>query len=113
MARELNAVVFVGLNSRVAALYRDTGETIWEWRAPKPSSGGYVSLLLVDEKHLIASVNGYTYCIDPFSGEQVWHNDLPGFGTAVATLEAAGRHGAQAPLLAAAAADASRRRSSS
>lgn len=75
--------VFVGFNSRVAALDRETGELKWQWRATQGK--GYVSLLL-DRDRLIVSVQGYTYCLDPQTGEQRWFNPLPGFGTGVTCL---------------------------
>jgi outer membrane protein assembly factor BamB len=99
-------LVFVGLNSRVAALDRNTGQTQWQWRAPKPHSGGYVSLLPLNSQQLIVSVNGYTYCLDPRTGAQVWANDLPGFGSQVASIAAAGMHTPHTPSLGAAATDA-------
>ena len=103
---ELDNLIFVGLNSRVAALDRDTGQTQWQWRAPKPRSGGYVSLLPLNNQQLIVSVNGYTYCLDPRTGAQVWVNDLPGFGSEVASIAVLGRHTPPHPLLGAAATDA-------
>jgi hypothetical protein len=106
MTPKLDSLVFVGLNSRIAALDRNTGATVWQWRAAKPRSGGYVSLLLLDESRLIASVNGYTYCLDPLSGGERWCNELPGFGTGVTAIAALGRTNVHDLLLAAAAADA-------
>jgi outer membrane protein assembly factor BamB len=105
MLKDLSCMVFVGLNSRVAALDRETGETIWDWRAPKPRRG-YVSLLLLDERRLIASASGYTYCLDPRTGMQLWYNELSGFGVGVTSIAALDRHNAHDLLLAAAAADA-------
>lgn len=78
-------LVFVGFNSRVAALDRKTGVIVWQWRCPNPKSGGYVTLLL-DGDLLIASVSGYLYALDPQTGEQFWHNETKGFGTGVASL---------------------------
>ncbi len=98
--------IFVGLNSRVAALDRATGQMQWQWRAPKPHSGGYVSLLPLDDQRLIVSVSGYTYCLDPRTGAQVWANDLPGFGSQVASLGAAGVQTPAHPTLGAAATEA-------
>jgi outer membrane protein assembly factor BamB len=107
MVTDLDRVVFVGLNARVAALDRHTGATVWEWRAPKPRSG-YVSLLLLDERQLIASVVGYTYCLHPRTGQQQWVNELTGFGTGVTSIVALGRHNPHDMLVAAASADAAR-----
>lgn len=106
MASKLDSLVFVGLNSRVAALDRDSGQIVWQWRATTPRSGGYVSLLLVDTTRLIASVNGYTYCLDPLTGAEHWFNELPGFGTGVTSIAAVGMTNLQDILMAAAAADA-------
>lgn len=78
-------LVFVGFNSRVLALHRDNGEIVWNWRAPKPSTGGFVTQLLDDDR-LIVSVNGYIYCLDPATGEQLWFNETKGHGTGVASI---------------------------
>lgn len=112
MAIDINRMVFVGLNSHVAALDSRTGATLWEWRAPKPMSRGYVSLLLFDDQHLIVSVNGYTYGLNPRSGEQLWYNSLPGYGSGVTSIAAAGQSSHPVPLLGAAEEDARRRSSS-
>ena len=106
MAGDAKDLVFVGLNSRVAALNQDTGEIAWQWRAPTPSVGGYVSLLLLDEDRLIVSVNGYTYCLNPRTGEQRWYNELSGFGTGVTSIAVLGKDNLHDLLLAAAASDA-------
>jgi len=105
MTRDLNSIVFVGLNGRVAALDRNTGKIVWRWRASKPRRG-YVTLLVLDEYRLIASVNGYTYCLDPRTGEQHWFNELSGFGCGVTSIVALDKHNPHDPLVAAAAADA-------
>lgn len=98
----LSDLLFTGFNRRVAALHRDSGEILWDWKAP--SGNGYVSLLL-DGDRLIVSVSGYTYALDPLTGAQLWMNEMKGFGTGVATLVSV--HGSSSPhLLAAAAADA-------
>ena len=81
----LQDLVFVGFNSRVAALDRETGETVWSWQAAKPKFGGYVTLML-DGERLVVSVNGYMYCLDPATGEQLWYNETKGFGTGVASI---------------------------
>ena len=45
---------------------------------------GYVTLLL-DFDRLIVSTNGYIYCLDPLTGQTLWHNPLKGFGMATPT----------------------------
>ena len=75
--------IYVGFNSRAAALYQDTGEIAWSWEAP--SGSGYVTLHL-DNGALFAAVNGHTYCLDPATGRQLWHNRMRGFGYGVSCL---------------------------
>ena len=81
--RTIADLVFVGFNKQVAALDRYTGETVWTWKAKQGS--GFVALL-VDGDRLIASVSGYTYCLDPLFGQEVWNNPLPGMGLGVACV---------------------------
>lgn len=76
-------LVFVGFNRRVAALKRQTGEIIWEWKASNGAS--YVSLLL-DGGTLIVSVHGYMYGLDAATGNQLWYNPMKGFGTGVTAM---------------------------
>jgi outer membrane protein assembly factor BamB len=81
--RTIADLVFVGFNKQVAALDRYTGEIVWTWKAKQGS--GFVALLL-DGDRLIASVSGYTYCLDPLFGQEVWQNPLPGMGMGVPCL---------------------------
>ena len=76
-------LVFVGFNSRVVALNRDTGTLLWQWKSPKGT--GYTTVLL-DGDRLIVSIMGYTYCLVPLTGQALWFNELPGMGTGVASL---------------------------
>jgi outer membrane protein assembly factor BamB len=83
-AQLLRELVFVGFNSRLVALSQATGEIVWQWKSPKGTSP-HVALLL-DGWRLIASVQGYTYCLDPLTGEQLWGNPLKGFGVGIPSL---------------------------
>jgi outer membrane protein assembly factor BamB len=76
-------LLYVGFNSRVVALDRDTGQIVWSWKSPKGS--GFVSVLL-DGDRLIASAQGYMYCFDPLTGELLWSNPLKGLGIGVPSL---------------------------
>ena len=96
----MDKLIFVGFHSQVVALHRDCGELVWQWKSPKGS--GYVTLLL-DGDRLIVSVMGYMYCLDPTTGDQLWFNELSGFGTGVTSLASA--RGCVQPLLEAAAAN--------
>ncbi len=76
----MSELIYVGFNSRIAALDRATGELVWDWKAPYGS--GFVALLL-DGEQLIASVQGYTWALDPSTGDTRWENQLKGFGYGV------------------------------
>lgn len=104
MEGRLRNIVFTGFNKRVVALDQNTGEVLWDWVSPKGS--GYVSLLLADDQHLIVSVYGYTYCLDPGTGHQMWFNELAGYGMGIASLVSTGGHVSMQPLIAAAAEEA-------
>ena len=109
-ARELiGRMVFLGFNSRVAALDRSTGEIIWDWKSPKGTSD-YVALLLDDDR-LVVSVQGYTYCLNPLTGEQLWFNPLSGFGYGIPAMVSV--HGSSSASAAAAQIDQQSRRSDS
>ena len=101
MTITLDQVVFIGFNKRVVALDQNTGQVVWDWTCPTGS--GYVSLLLTDDRHLIVSVSGYTYCLDPATGQQMWFNELKGYGVGVASLASWGGSSDTQPILLAAA----------
>lgn len=82
--RTLQSLVYLGFNSRVVALDRETGKTVWDWKSPQGRSD-YVAVLL-DADRVIASVRGYTYCLDPITGKQRWANELPGLGHGIPSL---------------------------
>ncbi len=83
---KISDLLFVGFNSRVVALHKIDGRLVWNWKAPKGS--GYAAVL-VDGHQLFASVNGYTYSLDPFTGQERWGNTLGGMGTGVPCLASA------------------------
>jgi outer membrane protein assembly factor BamB len=77
-------LVHLAFKSRVIALDRETGDVVWDWKAPKGSSS-YVALLL-DGDRLIVSVQGYTYSLDALTGQQMWFNPLKGYGFGLPSL---------------------------
>ncbi len=76
-------LVYAGFNSRVIALHRETGEIVWDWKSPQ--GRGFVATLL-DGDRVIASVQGYMYCLDAVTGQQLWNNPLKGKGLGVPCL---------------------------
>lgn len=99
--RSIADLIFVGLNRKVLALDRYTGEVVWLWRSPRGS--GFVAVLL-DGDRLIAGVSGYIYCLDPLFGQVVWENQLKGLGVGFTSLASAHGAGGNAAVAAAAAA---------
>jgi outer membrane protein assembly factor BamB len=77
-------LVHLAFKSRVIALDRETGDIVWDWKAPKGNSS-YVALLL-DGDRLIVSVSGYTYSLDALTGQQMWFNPLKGYGFGMPSL---------------------------
>jgi outer membrane protein assembly factor BamB len=102
----VHQLLFLGLNGRVAALGRDSGEIVWEWTAKDPDKhravGGYTTLL-VDQGQLFVSANGYTYRLDPLTGAELWANPLRGWGLGPAALATSTASSSQQVLAAAAA----------
>ena len=96
-------MVFVGLNGRVVALDRDSGDILWEWHSQH--GAGYTTVL-VDRDRLVVSASGYIYCLAASSGELLWHNPLTGFGCGVASLATLGDRTSDSDVGAAAAAEA-------
>lgn len=82
--RTVGDLVYTGFNSRVFALDRDTGEIVWLWKSPY-GRAAHVAILL-DGDRVIASVSGYTYCLDAVDGAQLWMNPMKGFGFGTAGL---------------------------
>ena len=82
----IHDLLFIGFNSRVAALRKQDGQMAWSWKSPKGS--GYVAIHL-DADRLWVSVDGYTYGLDALTGAELWRNELPGLGTGVVCLATA------------------------
>jgi len=84
----INELVFVGLNGKVVALNRDTGDEVWKWEPTTRGHQGFVALV-VDGDRLVVSDNGYIYCLEATTGRQLWHNPLTGYGTGIAVVATA------------------------
>ena len=106
----LSDLVFTGFNKRVAALDRNTGAIVWQWKAPSGTS--YTSLLL-DGDRLIVSVQGYMYALDAATGRELWANEMAGYGFGVASLASVRGGATSSTLLANAAAQAAANASTS
>lgn len=92
MSANLEEVVFIGLNRNVVALDRNTGQILWDWKSPKGST--YICMLFEGD-HLMVTVHGYVYCLDPETGQQLWTNPMKGYGTGVASIASMWGHSDQ------------------
>lgn len=77
-------LLFVGFNSRVVAMRRDTGQIVWKWKSPKGYSS-FVAVML-DGDLLIVSVQGYMYALEPETGATIWSNPLSGLGVGTPSI---------------------------
>jgi len=75
-------LIYIGIKGSVIALNRASGEQVWA--APLKGSD-FVNLLVEGEK-VFATCCGEVFCLDPLTGEGLWHNRLKGFGTGLATI---------------------------
>jgi outer membrane protein assembly factor BamB len=75
-------LVFVGIKGTVVALNRATGAQVW---ATHLKGSGFVNVVLDGAKILAASY-GELFCLDPQTGEGLWHNPLKGFGYGLASI---------------------------
>jgi outer membrane protein assembly factor BamB len=90
-------LVFVGIGRSVVALNRATGEQVW---ATRIKGYDFVNVVL-DGGSIFATCCGEIFCLDPFTGEVLWHNPLKGFGTGLATIATEQNPGGgNAPVLA-------------
>ena len=90
-------LVFIGIKGSVIALNRATGQQEW---ATHLKGSDFVNVVLLDGA-VLAACCGEIYCLDPFTGNALWHNPLKGFGTGLATFATEQTPGSgNAPVLA-------------
>lgn len=75
-------ILVIGTKGSLVAFQRDTGRKLWSVHL----KGGDFVTLLVDEKRVYAHTKGELFCVDLFSGDGVWSDELKGFGYGVAAL---------------------------
>src|SRR5580765_1703095 len=75
-------LVFVGIKGAVVALSRATGEQVWTTHL---KGYDFVNVVLQDGT-ILAACYGEIFCLDPLTGNALWHNPLKGFGTGLATI---------------------------
>jgi outer membrane protein assembly factor BamB len=75
-------LIFIGIKGSVLALDRATGQQVW---ATHLTSSNFVNVVL-DDGMVLASTMGEIFCLDPRTGDALWHNALKGFGWGLATI---------------------------
>lgn len=75
-------LVFIGIKGTVVALNRDTGQQAW---ATHLEGSDFVNVV-VQNGVVLASCYGEIFCLDPLTGDALWHNPLKGFGRGLATI---------------------------
>ncbi len=89
-------LIFVGIKGSVVAISRTTGQQAW---ATRLKGGDFVNVSL-EETRIYATNQGEIFCLDPQSGELLWHNPLKGYGLGLATIAIPGTSSPQAAVLA-------------
>lgn len=104
---KIDELLFLAFAKRVHAVNRYDGAIVWTSKLKQGS--GFITLHL-DGDRLIASCNGYTWCLDPLTGEEVWFQPFKGLGVGIPSIASvhgsSGSGGAAAAVIAAAAAAA-------
>ena len=80
-------LIYAYLNHNLICLHLATGEEVWRTKLPK--SGSYVASLLVQDDTVIVGVNGVVHCVDAYTGQLRWTNELKGLGYGNIFLNAA------------------------
>ena len=75
-------LVFIGIKGSVVALARATGQQVW---ATHLKGSDFVNVLL-ENGAILASCCGEIFCLDPLTGNALWHNPLKGFGRGLASI---------------------------
>ncbi len=75
-------LLFIGIKGSVIALDRATGAQIWTTHL---KSSDFVNVVF-DAGRIYATTSGEVFCLEPLTGNAVWHNPLKGFGWGLATI---------------------------
>ncbi len=88
-------LVYIGIKGSVLALNRVTGRQAWGTHL---KGSDFVNVVLQDDV-LLASCYGEVFCLDPLTGNVLWHNPLKGLGIGLATIAAEHSQGSATGLL--------------
>ena len=74
--------MFIGIKGSVVALDRATGQQVWATHF----KGSYFVNVVLQDGAVLATCSGEIFCLDPLTGNTLWHNPLKGFGRGLATI---------------------------
>jgi len=80
--------IYIGSNSRVAAVDPRDGRLVWQTDLPV---SGTVVTVLEHEGRVFAGCRGHLVALDAASGRILWSNGLEGFGYHPVSLAGSGR----------------------
>ena len=75
-------VIYVGIKGSVLAIEAVSGRQLW---ATHLKGSDFVNVVL-DGDRLYAATHGELFCLNPQTGEGLWHNPLKRFGYGLATI---------------------------
>jgi outer membrane protein assembly factor BamB len=81
-ATNTSDLVFIGIRGSVVALHRATGRQAWVTHL---KGSDFVNVALENDS-LLATCYGEVFCLDPLTGDALWHNPLTGFVRGLATI---------------------------
>jgi len=80
-----DSILLLAVKSRVLAIDRSNGQTLWTSQLPGGMGSDFVTLL-PDGPHVFAHTHGQVHCLDLSTGRILWTNGLPGCGYGLASL---------------------------
>ena len=92
--------VFVGVKGHVVAFSKSDGRQLWKTklRSGLTVAGDRFVTVLAEPERVYAHTYGELFCLNAWTGEQLWSNELAGLGYDIAMLAVVG---ASSPELAA------------
>ena len=83
MILKASDILILGMNKKVAVVWRATGHLLWEQKLP--GGGNFVTVLCVGGQ-IYACSSGHLHCLALETGQLLWTNDLTGYGYGLTSL---------------------------
>lgn len=97
----MSEVVIVGIKGSVLAVRKGDGSIAWqtELKSGLLLGGSGFVVVLVDGRRVYAHAHGELFCLDAYSGQILWKNELKGRGYGLATLAIEGQSSPSAAIV--------------